>query len=140
MSGRPLHQLDPVPVRVGEPRRLRAVGPGRELERPRLEAVSAQPLQRGRQVGHLDRQVVEAAADVDTSVAGTVDQFQRGCWFVGELEPREAPPIVERDPAELLVSQAGVEVERSPQVGDAVGGKSVFMRPRPGGVRGSGGA
>src|SRR5215203_6101388 len=49
MSGRPLHQLDPVTVRVGEPRGLRAVGAGRVPKRFRLQASFGQHLQGGGQ-------------------------------------------------------------------------------------------
>ena len=64
MAGPPLDELDPVAVRILEPGRPRSVGAAGQLGRARLEALAGKRRERGRQVVHLDRQIVEAA-DLD---------------------------------------------------------------------------
>lgn len=77
-------------------------------------------------------EVVKAATHVYACVGGTVDQFERGRRFAGELQDHEASPVADFDPAQLDVAQCGVETERAVQVGDAVGDEERLHAASPG--------
>ncbi len=91
MAGRPLDELDPVPVRIVEPGRSRSFWAARQLGWAWGEAEVGQRRERFGEVINLDCQVVEAA-NLDRSRVGPVDQFQGGHWLVGKFSTASRPP------------------------------------------------
>ena len=114
---RPLHQFDPVAIGVGEPRRpevLGAVGRGGGFD---LHSSSGE-LGDGRLHGlDLDDQVVQTSR-VDHSSARIVDELDGHEFVAGKLEHGEAAELGLRHIPEDLVTEPGVEGERSIQVRD----------------------
>lgn len=122
MTGRPLHQLDPVAIGVCEPRGLRAGCAAGSLHRSRAQPCPRQRLGRRGEVVDLHDDVAETCADVHRVVGRPVDQLECAYILAGELEHDQAYAVAEVDAADLVVPEGGVETKRGRQVGDAIRG------------------
>lgn len=121
MPRRPLHQLDPVPVRVGEPRGSRTERPRRMLLRFRPQTLLRQCCDGGGEVADLDDEVAEPGPDDDRSVRGPVDQFEGDDLVAGQLEHGQALTLAGANMLDLSVAEGGVEVEGDPEDAHPVG-------------------
>jgi hypothetical protein len=111
MAGRPLDQLDPVAVRVGDPtgpRPVRAVGKpgrlGRDRLRGKIGEASVQRLD-------LDDEVVDAGAEVDRAPRRVVDQLDSDEVVARQPEHGQAAEHRPLDGPDDRVADGGVERE-----------------------------
>jgi len=66
--------------------------------------------------------VTEPGADIDRSILRTVHQLKRDYLLTWELEHGQTRVGPQINPADLLIPERGVEVERGGQIGNAVRG------------------
>src|SRR5262249_45075171 len=120
VPGRPLNELDPVPVGIGEPRGPWSLQPTRKFNRTGPQAVARQRLGACDEVINLNDEVAESGADYDRSLAWPVHQFDADDLLAWKLEHRQAVAVTKVDAANLAIPKRCVEVQRGIQVGDSV--------------------
>jgi hypothetical protein len=127
--GWPLHQLDPVAIGVSKPRCPRAVGSSGLLLWLRLQAPSRQHLSCGGEIVYLDDEVAKPGANRHRSAGRPVNQLKRDDLLARELEHRQARPVADADPPDLLVTECEIEVQRDGQVSDPIRSVERFHPP-----------
>src|SRR6184192_2670361 len=101
---------------------MRPVRSTRPFHRAALEPRLGQLPKRGSEIVDLDRNVTESVADIDRPILRTMHQLKRDYLLAWELEHGQTCVGLQINPANLLIPERGVEVERGGQIGNAVRG------------------
>lgn len=120
VTWRPLDELDPIPVRVDEPRYVRSFRTSRAFDWTRPDAGGRQPRRHLREVVDLDGKVTESGSQVYRPIGRPVHQLERHDLFARKLEHRKTRPVAEFDRSNPLIAERTIELKRRFQVSHTV--------------------